>query len=260
MYLGIRKGIDTMSTEWHEGQCSGCGKDKEVREFSVYGMLCSECFFGLARQPSGATKKCHEACMKAEMKKQSKKRILVRVTTVSLLAIAMTWLLNQVVWGISAGLFAASTTMANEEFRQKVTDFLTKHGVDPKASSFDSRSWFASLPDKDKEEWIQLGRDLLGKTNWLPVTLFVSTVVFGSVSFLSGWFARSWLFVGVIPLLSFLGGNPVVRFRAVHHLSRAEILSVVLAQFLISYLLAYCGVRASKKWGHLRKSDPRLIQ
>ena len=249
-----------MSTEWHEGQCSGCGKDKQVREFSVYGMLCSECFFGLARQPSGATKKCREACVKPEMKKQSKKRILVRVTTVYLAAIALTWFLNQVVWGISAGFVGLSTTMANEEFRQKVTSFLTKHGVDPKASNFNGRSWLASLPDKDREELIQLNRDLLAKMNWLPVTLFVSAVVFGSVGFLTGWFARSWRFVGVIPLLSFLGGNPVVRFRMVHHLSRAEIVSVVAAQFLISYLLAYCGVRASKKWGFVRKSDLRLSQ
>ncbi len=172
----------------------------------------------------------------------------VRAAAAYLIALAAAWVLTEAVWGATGGLVGGLTMARDPEYLQKVDSFLKERGVDPQGSRAQARSAYQNLSKEDKEELMKLTKEAVAHINWFCVTLFVSAVVFGLVGFLGGLFSRAWLLAGAVPALSFLTNNPVIRFQMAKELSVLQKATVVvLAQFAVCYLLAYCGARLGLK-------------
>jgi len=134
-------------------------------------------------------------------------------------------------------------------------------GADPDASRAGARKAYESLSKENRHELMNMSKDVLSDVNWFPVTLFVSAVVFGIVGFFGSMIARSWLLAGAVPALSFLTNNPIIRFPMAKDLPTVQKVIVVVAQFAVCCLLAYCGAklgmkRKQKKETANQKVDP----
>jgi hypothetical protein len=106
-----------------------------------------------------------------------------------------------------------------------------------------------------------MSKEALADINWFFVTLFVSVALFGLVGVLGGFVARAWVLAGAVPALSFLTNNPVIRFQMVKDLSTSQkVIVVVLAQFAVCYLLAYCGARLGLKRKQKKQTANQAIE
>lgn len=171
-----------------------------------------------------------------------KREISIRTVAVYLIAVATAWILTEVVWGATGGIIAGLSIASNKEYQLKMTSFLEERGIDPQANTTSAKTSYENLSEEDMKELKKMSQKVLAGVNWFYVTLFVSAVVFSLVGFLGGFFARGWLIAGSMPILSFLTNNPVIRFHMAKDLSIIQkVLVIVLAQFVVCYLLAYCG-------------------
>lgn len=162
-------------------------------------------------------------------------------------------ILGDVVWGATAGLIAVQTLRNNPLSMEMIRVFGIEKGLDAAHDSTEARSAIKALSTEGRRDLEEIGKVAFGKTNWFLVTLFVSAVAFGIVGFLGGFFARVWLLAGVVPILSLLTNNSVLRFPFARDLSLEQKAAVIVfSQFAVSWALAYCGARLGLK-RHRRK-------
>ena len=183
-----------------------------------------------------------------EDKDDIREQFSVRSVVVCVAALAVAWILTEVVWGATAGIVGGLSMARNPEFQQKVMSFMKEKGVGSDASRAEARKVYQNMSKQDRQELMAMTKDVLSDINWFPVTMFVSAVVFGIVGFFGGLVARSWLLAGAVPALSFILNNPIIRFQMAKDLSTMQkVAVVVLAQFTVCYLLAYCGAHLGLK-------------
>jgi hypothetical protein len=196
-----------------------------------------------------------------EMSMNIRNQFTVRALVVYLVALAAAWILTEVVWGATGGLVGGLSTALNPEYQQKVTSFMKDKGVDSDASRAEALKAYQALSKEEKKQLMEMSKEALSDINWFPVTIFVSAVVFGIVGFLGGLIARTWLLGGAVPSLSFLLNNPVIRFQMAKDLSTLQkVIVVVLAQFVVCYLLAYCGARLGLRRKHKKETANQAIE
>jgi hypothetical protein len=184
----------------------------------------------------------------------------VRSVVVCLAALAVAWILTEVVWGATGGLVGGLSIARNPEYQQKVTAFMKDRGAAPDGSGAGARKSYDNLSKEDRQELMRMIEEAMADINWFLVTLFVSAVAFGLVGFLGGLIARAWVLVGAVPALSFLTNNPIIRFSMAKDLSSMQKAIVVVAQFAICYLLAYCGARLGSKRKQKKESANQAIE
>jgi magnesium-transporting ATPase (P-type) len=146
-----------------------------------------------------------------------------------------------VVWGATGGIVLGLLIKGNPEYQQKVRAFLQERGIDTNADMAATRAAYSKLTLEDQNELNSMSRDAMRNINWFLVTLFVSVVVFGGVGFLSGIVAGQWALAPLIPALSFLLNNPVIRFAMAKELPPFQKAIVVAVQFVVCTGLALLG-------------------
>ena len=147
-----------------------------------------------------------------------------RVVTIFVIAVAAAWILTEIVWGAAGGAVMGLTIARDPAFQQKF------------------------MAAKDPEAQQALVEAALSDLNWFALTAFVSAVVFGFVGFLTGLFARFWLHVGLIPLVSFFTNNPLIRFQYADSLSSGEQAIIILGpQFAVCCGLGYFGFKLATR-------------
>jgi hypothetical protein len=172
----------------------------------------------------------------SDLRGQSNLRALV----VYLLALAVAWPLTEIVWGASGGIAFAISTALHSENRERINEINKK--LPFQSSKDELRKAIEKLPDEDRQELKRSKMQILAKINWFAVTFFVSAFVFSLIGFAGGFISRSWILAGVAPILSFFTNNPVIRFQMGKDLPELEkLIVVIVAQFIICYLLAYYG-------------------
>lgn len=185
----------------------------------------------------------------------------VRAVVVCVAALAVAWILTEVVWGATGGLVGGLSIARNPEYQQRITTFMKDKGATPDASRAEARKAYENLSKEDRQELMRMSEEALANINWFLVTLFVSAVVFGLAGFLGGLTARAWVLAGAVPALSFLTNNPVIRFEMAKDLSTVQkVIVVVIAQFAICYLLAYCGAKLGLKRQQKKESANQAIE
>ncbi len=147
-----------------------------------------------------------------------------RVVTVFVIAVALAWVLTEIVWGATGGAVMGRTMARDQAFQQR---FAAAEGPEARKA---------------------LVEEVLSDVNWFALTAFVSAAVFGFVGFLTGLLARFWLHVGLIPLASFFTNNPLIRFQHAESLSSSEQAIIILGpQLAVCYGLAYFGFRLATR-------------
>jgi len=68
-----------------------------------------------------------------------------------------------------------------------------------------------SIADKEALQRVMARHVDVGRVRGFWPTVFVSGVVFGILGFATGVFAKSWAYVGILRLASFVFNNPLIR-------------------------------------------------
>lgn len=177
-----------------------------------------------------------------------KKEFSLRAVVSYLFALTAACILTEVVWGVAGGLVGGISIARDLQYQQKIAAFMQERGVDTKADSATLKKAFDNLSAQDQAKLKEMTMEVLNRVNWMPTTFAVSAVVFGIVGFLGGFISRVWLIAGLVPALTFIANNPVVRFQGASGLSLAEkALVIVLAQFAVCCLAAYYGAKIRLK-------------
>ncbi len=147
-----------------------------------------------------------------------------RVVTVFVIAVAVAFILTEIVWGVTGGAVMGLTFARDPVFQQEFT------------------------AAEDPESRQAIVEAALSDVNWFALTAFVSAAVFGFVGFLTGLLARFWLHVGLIPLASFFTNNPLIRFQYAESLSSGEQAIIILGpQFAVCCGLGYFGFKLATR-------------
>jgi hypothetical protein len=181
------------------------------------------------------------------MKDNNMKRIII----IYLLMIPLMWVLTEAVWGALHGARSGmkiAKSFQDPDKLNEVKAFMKRHGISESASKSESKAWLENLTPEDKKEFESIImqsvkiEDII--TFWSA--LAVCVIAFGLIGFISGIVTKSWMFVGVLPGISFLLNNPVIRFRSILHISNSQKVILVLAgQFLAAYVFAFLGAYIS---------------
>ncbi len=180
-------------------------------------------------------------------------KTLKRVVLVYLLLIPVTWLLTEFVWGgLHGALIGLKLGKALQDPKRsaEITSFMTQHGLSEKASRKDRDQWFEKLSPEEQKEFQNI---IMTSTKIKNVAGFGSTftacaIVFGLIGFVGGILTKAWISVGILPLISFLMNNPVMRFGVIHDMPFSQKAIIVLtSQFLVCYIFAYLGAMLSIK-------------
>lgn len=185
-------------------------------------------------------------------------KTLKRVVLVYLLLFPVMWLLIEGVWGgLHGALFGLKIGKAlkDPQSSTEITSFMRQHGLSEKTLRKDSEQWFEKLTPLEQKEFqkiIMKSVDMKGIAGF-GSTFAVCAIVFGLVGFLSGILTKAWIPVGILPLVSFLLNNPVLKFGVIRDLQFSQkAIIVVVSQFLVCYIFAYLGTMISRKVGGRR--------
>lgn len=176
---------------------------------------------------------------------------LKRIFLVYMVLIPVMWLLTEAVWGGLHGALLGlklGKALRNPQTSEEFTAFMKQHGLSEKATQKESEEWFGKLTAKERGEFQGILQKSVDIKNVIGFgsTFAVCVIVFGAVGFIGGIFTRTWIYVGILPLISFLLNNPIFRFGAIHDMPFGQKAAIVLAsQFLACYIFSYAGTMLS---------------
>jgi len=182
-----------------------------------------------------------------------KREVKPRPIIVNVIAVITAGILIELAWALAGGIVGGIMIARDVEFQNRVTAFMQERGIDVKAKPDSARTVYEKLSPQDRKRLDDMTHDVLRRINWFPVALFVNIGVYGLIGFLGGFFARVWLVAGVIPILTLLTNNPVVRFEAVIGLPLPDKIVIVLVQLAAAGLLASYGARLGAKRAEKRR-------
>lgn len=173
------------------------------------------------------------------------KNIMVYVICLFLL-----WILIEITWGITVGWLGGSK-VTDKKFQQERTRILNEKGIketDIPKTILGYENWYKKLPPDVQKSLENLIKDRILNLNWFSITFFVSAFVFSIIGFLYGFLTGKFVYIGLIPALSFFINNPLIRFTQTRDLNFIQmVIIVVIAQFGVCYLFGYLGAFRSRK-------------
>ncbi|KAF0145431.1 MAG: hypothetical protein FD156_1001 [Nitrospirae bacterium] len=182
-----------------------------------------------------------------------------RVVIVYLILIPVMWLLTETVWGGVHGTLGGikiGKSFQDPKKLNEVTAFMKKHGISESASKSESKAWIENLSPEDKKEFekIIMQSVKIEEIVTFGSALAVCVIVFGLIGLISGATTKTWLVVGILPGISFLMNNPVIRFNSILHISDSQkIIMVLIGQVLASYVFAFIGASLCKSREKIKK-------
>lgn len=179
------------------------------------------------------------------MKKKSLRTAAVSYTICFILLVV----LIEATWGLAGGVLIGASMGTDKATQEEISSILKERGIkEPDASSTpDDPDWYDKLPPDVKKDIQNVVKKKLTAINWFGVTLSISAFVFAVAGFLCGFLNRAFFPVGLLVLLSFLVNNPVVRFPYAKALDSQQKVLIVLAQFVVCYLVGYLGASLGRK-------------
>lgn len=153
-------------------------------------------------------------------------------------------------WGITAGALIGAKLGGDKVTQEEISRILKDKGIreaDIPDSVFSHDEWQRQLPEDARKEIQNVINRKLHEINWFGVTLAISAFVFAVIGFLCGFINRAFVPIGLIVVLSFLVNNPIVRFPYAKALGSQQKVLIVLAQFVVCYLLGYLGDLLGRK-------------
>ncbi len=185
---------------------------------------------------------------------------LKRVVLVYLVLIPVMWLFTEIVGGglhgALGGLRIGKALQTNPQTAEEIMAFLKQHGFSENASRKESQEWFNKLTMEEQAEFkkILMKSVDINSIAGFGSTFAVCVIVFGGIGFLSGLLTKTWIYVGIFPIVSFLINNPVVRFSVIRDMPVSQKVTIVVAsQFLASYAFAFIGATLSIKVAERRR-------
>jgi len=170
---------------------------------------------------------------------------LMRIIVIYIILLPVSWFLIEAVWGGLHGVLIARNFMSHD-VQAKITKLMKERGIPGPKSKADKMNWYENLPKEDKIAYEKL---IFQEMDFSKVASFGSTfavcfIVFGIIGLLVGFFTHEWMYVGIVPLVSFLVNNPIIRFLIIKDMSIIQKVAIILlAQFGVSYLTAYFGMK-----------------
>ena len=187
-------------------------------------------------------------------------KTLKRVILVYAVLIPVMWLLTETVWGGLHGALGGLSmvkVLLNPQTQEEIMSFAKQHGLSKQASREETKEWFKKLNKEDREEFQKIVMKSVNVKNiaGFGSTFAVCVIVFGGVGLLSGALTRTWLYVGILPFISFFLNNPILRFGVIRDMPVSQKAIIVLvSQFGASYIFAYIGSTISDKVARKRQT------
>jgi hypothetical protein len=187
---------------------------------------------------------------------------LKRVILVYLVLIPVMWFLTEAIWGgLHGARIGLKMGMQDPQSQESIAfnNYLKAHGISESTSKEDVETWFNNLSSTDRKELNNIILNTIGEKDLVSFgsAFVVCVIVFGIIGFVSGAFTGTWQFVGILPTISFLLNNPVIRFQSILDISlNQKILVILIGQFLVCYVFAFTGVflrNSIKKRKHKQK-------
>jgi len=167
-------------------------------------------------------------------------------------------------WNVTFTVVNSTPSGRDQQYRDRRGVILSDRDLKPVGTKADRGGPAEGLSEQEKQEIVDVIREATRETHWFAVTLIASATVLGIVGFFSGFLARSWLLAGVVSAFSFLATAQFALLPMPGELSGPQkIIVLVLIQFAICYLLAYCGARLGlrrlqkKREKHLQREELR---
>ncbi len=178
------------------------------------------------------------------------RRRMLRDGAVYVAALLPAWFLVEVTWGATMGVTAGLKALKDPELRQEVLGILQSEG--------DGTAGMSDLSPEARHELSQLVLERVGsQVNVFAVTLLVGAVAFAVSGFVCGRFTGRLAWVGLVPAVSLLRFNPLVRFALARRLVAWQVVAVLISQFTVCYLFGWLGVRLKGRRVEKRKERER---
>lgn len=175
------------------------------------------------------------------------------------------WLLTEMVWGGLHGTLSGvkiAKALQDPQTSDEITTFMNKHGMSESASIEENTTWLENLSPQNKAEF----QNLIMKSVTIKQlagfgsTFTVCVIVFGMIGFLGGILTKTWIYIGILPIISFLLNNPILRFGIIRDMpNNQKIIIVLIAQFLACYMFAYIGVLLNRSLSKKRQLKEGIL-
>ncbi len=167
-----------------------------------------------------------------------------RFVIVLIASIIMLWICMPLIWAFYSLGQMQSHALENPEWKQEIETYYKERGIDMDEEK-DSKTTFNDLNDEDKKAWEDLTNKYLIKMDWLKILIIYSLILYVLIGFVGGYFSRSWIWVGCLPLLSCIfEKNPVLGNIYIDENQKVLIFAI---QIVTCYLLAFWGASLAKK-------------
>jgi hypothetical protein len=139
---------------------------------------------------------------------------------------------------------------ADPQTSNELRAFMNTHGFSESITKEESKLQFEKLSKEEKAEYKKiLFKSIKIDDMFNFGSIFViCVIVFSIIGFLSGFLTKTWIPVGIFPLIV-LSLDPLRLFIVYGYMTTGQkVITVLVGQFATSYALAYSGVLVAKRF------------
>ena len=178
---------------------------------------------------------------------------LLKLIIVYMILIPVTWLLSVMVTGGVGGYISGqriAKAYSDPQTSNELGAFMKKHGFTASMTNEESKLQFEKLSPQEKAEFKKIIPSSVKVEDMFSFgSIFViCVIVFSIIGFLSGILTKTWIPVGIFPLIV-LSLDPLRQFIVYGYMGTGQkVITVLVGQFATCYALAYSGVLVAKRF------------
>jgi len=185
---------------------------------------------------------------------------IAKIIIVYMILIPVTWIFSVMVMGGVGGYIGGqriAKAYADPLTNNELGAFMKQHGFTESMTKEESKLQFEKLSPQKKAEFKKIVASTVKVEDMFNFgsIFIICVIVFSSIGLLSGILTKTWLPVGVFPLVV-LSLDPLRQFIVYGYMTTSQkIITVLVGQFIICYSFAYLGVTITKRLSRRRGTN-----
>jgi len=181
---------------------------------------------------------------------------IAKLLIIYMILIPITWILSVMVTGGVGGYGGQRIAKAYSDPQpgNELGAFMKQHGLTESMTKEESKLQYEKLSPQERADF----KKIVAKTakvedmfNFRSIFV-ICVIVFSIIGFLSGILTKTWIPVGIFPLIV-LSLDPLRQFIVYGYMTASQkIITVLGGQFLICYAFAYLGVAMAKRFSRIK--------